>query len=101
MLRAHLERAERQRRKDAPTGARTEERQGQLERVQGMAGAEGLCERDISRALIAGLLTEEFGVEVANEPRFQEIVDGVLLVINADEASCALLQKALAELDAP
>lgn len=101
LLRAHLERTERQRRKDVSAGARAETRQGPLERVHNMAGLENLSERDISRALISGLLTEEFGVEVASEPLFQEIVDGVLRIVDADEKSRALLQKALTQLDAP
>jgi hypothetical protein len=101
LLRAHLERTARQRRKDAPAAAKVEARQGPLERVHGMAGADNLSERALSRALVSGLLTEEFGVDVANEPRFQEIVDGVLRIIDADEASRALLQKALTELGEP
>lgn len=95
LLRAQLERAQR------PARKRAEGRGGKpgpLERVQQLASAEGLSEADVARALIAGLLTEEFGPELAVEPRFQSMVDEVRGLIERDEAGRALLRRAIAQL---
>jgi hypothetical protein len=97
LLRAHLERARRaERKRTAPRRANP----APLERVQQLASTEGLSEADLARALIAGLLTEEFGPDLAAEPRFQSVVEDVRQVIDRDEAARGLLRKALAELAA-
>ena len=97
LLRAQLERTQRSGRKRTH---RREGRPGPLERVQQLASAEGLSEADVARALIAGLLTEEFGAELAVEPRFQSMVDDVRQIIESDENGRALLRKVLAQLAA-
>jgi hypothetical protein len=97
LLRSHLERAQRGSRK------RTEARKaksGPLQRVQQMAQTESLSQADIARALIAGLLSEEFGPSFAVEPRFQDMVEDVRRVIEADENARALLRRAIAQLAA-
>jgi len=97
LLRAHLERARRAERKHtAPRRARP----GPLERVQQLASAEGLSETELARALIAGLLTEEFGSDLAAEPRFQSVVEDVRQVIDRDNAARTLMRRALAQLAA-
>jgi hypothetical protein len=95
LLRAHLERAQRADKKR--TRAR-EGKPGPLQRVQQLANAAGLSEADVTRALIAGLLTEEFGPEFAVEPRFQAMVEDVRQIIDRDEAGRALLKSAVAQL---
>ena len=60
LLRAHLERAQRFGKARAREG-----KAGPVRRVQQLAGVDGVSETDLTRALIAGLLTEEFGVEFA------------------------------------
>jgi hypothetical protein len=95
LLRAHLERTRRaERKRTAPQRGKP----GPLERVQQLASTEGLSEADLARALIAGLLTEEFGPDLAAEPRFQAVVEDVRQMIDRDEAARALLRRALAEL---
>ncbi len=99
LLRAHLERSAKTRGKGAATDAgRIEARKGPLDRVQDIAGAQNLSEHDVSRALIAGLLAQEFGEAVASEPRFQELVDNVLKLVAADEEGRALVRDAVAQL---
>jgi hypothetical protein len=97
LLRAHLERAQRSTRKRTQS---RDSKPGPLERVQRLASAEGLSEADVARALIAGLLTEEFGAGFAAEPRFQAMVEEVWGVIERDEKARGLLRRALAELAA-
>jgi len=95
LLRAHLERAQRSGKKRTTS---RNSRPGPLERVQQLASAEGLSETDLARALIAGLLTEEFGPAFAVEPRFQTMVEDVRQLIDRDENGRALMRRALAQL---
>ncbi len=98
LLRSHLERAQRANRKDR---AKTREaRPGALARIKQLSAVEGLSEADIARALIAGLLSVEFGPEAAVEPRFQSMVEEVRLMIDRDETGRALLRRAISELTA-
>ena len=95
LLRSHLERAKKSDRKSA---AAKQGRPGALERAQQLASAEGLSEADVARALIAGLLAEEFGAELAAEPRFQAMVEEVRLMLESDEAGRLMLRDAVTQL---
>ncbi|GIU68043.1 hypothetical protein PsB1_2197 [Candidatus Phycosocius spiralis] len=53
---------------------------------------------ELGRHLIAGLLMEVFGGKVENEAAFQDIVDQVWVILNADTSSRNLVRAALAEL---
>jgi hypothetical protein len=97
LLRAHLERAQRSSRKRTETG---KAKPGPLDRVKQLAQVEGLSDADIARALIAGLLSEEFGASFAAEPRFQSVVEDVRRLIDSDENGRALMRKAIAQLAA-
>lgn len=96
LLRGHLERSQRARKSAAP--GKKEAKVGPLQRVQRMATADGASDADIARALIAGLLEDEFGSAVANDPKFQGMVDEVRQVIDRDENARALLRNAVAQL---
>ena len=97
LLRSHLQRSERNRRRGA-SAAKGGGKQGPLQRVQELANAPGLSETAIARAMVAGLLTEQFGAAVANDPRFQQMVEEVHGVIERDEAGRDLLRKAVTAL---
>lgn len=97
LLRSHLERARKFERKQAPA---REARAGSLQRLRELASAEGLSEADLARALIASLLGDEFGAELAVEPRFQAMVEDVRLAIERDDAAKALLQRAITQIRA-
>lgn len=97
LLRSHLERAKKSDRKSATA---KQGRPGALERAQQLASTEGLSEADVARALISGLLTEEFGAEIAVEPRFQAMVDDVWQMLERDEIGRVMLQKAVTHLAA-
>lgn len=45
------------------------------DRLQVIAGLADLPEEQFKRTLIGALLTEEFGEEVAADPRFQSVID--------------------------
>lgn len=97
LLRAHLERAKRASKAGAQKNS---SRSGPLERVTKLAATEGLSEEDVARALIGGLLAEEFGAEFAAEPRFQSLVEDVRLMIDRDENGRSLLRRAVGEIGA-
>lgn len=96
LLRARLERSARARRGTAKSAQRS--RPTPLVRLQEMASGEELSESDIARAVIAGLLAEEFGEDVVAESRFQQIVDEVRRLIEADEQSSTRLKIAVRDL---
>lgn len=95
LLRSHLERA---RRTGGKTASRRGAQPGPIERVQQLAATEGLSESEIAQALIAGLLSEEFGPEVAVEPKFQAMVAEIRQMLERDPAGKALLQRAIGAL---
>lgn len=78
-------------------GARAEAERGAtgLEGVQALAALEGINERQLRRALIQSILTDQFGAEMINDARFQQVVDRVTETIEQDEAAAALLGQAL------
>lgn len=94
LLRNHLERTDKGRSKRRK-GAETRPVQSSpLERVERLAASDGLSELEIRRALISGLLAEEFGEDVINDPHFQQIVDDVVAILQRDPKAEALLQAA-------
>lgn len=97
LLRAHMQRSERAAKKPAAAAAERAAPRP-LSRVQEMAADQGLSQGEIERALIAGLLAEEFGEGLANEARFQTMVSDVLRTIHSDESARALLEAAVAQL---
>jgi hypothetical protein len=96
LLRNHLERMQKQRRKRDKTGAAGQKpaQANQLERIVRLATAEGVSEREFQQALIAGLLADELGEAVTNDAKFVRLVDDVLAVIERDKDSSALLRAA-------
>lgn len=99
LLRDHLERTRKSRKRDQPIAPRDRHsNQGPVERVLHLARVEALPSTELARALIAGLLTEEFGDAVANDPGFQRMVGDVQRTIEADERGRALMQKAITQL---
>jgi hypothetical protein len=99
LLRSHLERVQRSSnsRRTASGKAKT----GPVQRLRQLAPTEEFAEADIARALIAGLLSEEFGPELAAEPRFHAMVEDVRQMLDRDETGRALLRRAIGELSLP
>jgi hypothetical protein len=95
LLRSHLQRAQRARGAAKPARAGKRSAVG---RVQQMASEAQLSQADLKRALVAGVLTEEFGPTIASTARFQQLVDDVLAIIERDGASAVLLRDAMSQL---
>lgn len=75
-----------------------EVQQRPLARVKSIAEEPDLSDEDVHRALIGGLLTEEFGPAIANDPDFQHIIDKVMTTINSDSSGKNLLSSAVTQL---
>ena len=101
LLRGHLERADRARRRKSTAPADAKAPKSPLERAQAIAGAGELSDEDIRRTLLSGILAEEFGGELVNDPGFQQVVADILQIISGDERANRLLGKAVEQLTAP
>lgn len=73
---------------------------GSVSTAQALAAIDGVDERQLRRTLIQGLLSDQFGDAMLNEPRFQQMVDRVVHAIEGDDAGRALLERMTAELRA-
>jgi hypothetical protein len=98
LLRAHLERARNADRKGRGD-AKAVKQARPMERMRALNGA-GLSDAQLERALISGLLAEEFGPGLANEARFQHIIDEVTHTLRRDQRGRELLAEAIKRLDA-
>lgn len=71
---------------------------GGVAAAQALAAIDDVDDRQLRRALIQGLLRDQFGEPMLNEPRFQQMVDRVVGAIDADEAGRSLLDRLTGEL---
>lgn len=69
-----------------------------LDRVRGLAALETLDEDEVRRAVVRGILTEEFGESIGNDAAFQAIIDNVVRIIGDAPGGDALLSQAVAHL---
>lgn len=65
-----------------------------IHRVRALAQMASLSDEDIERSMIQGLLVEELGEALANDPKFQQIVSRIVELLGSDEAAKALLAAA-------
>jgi hypothetical protein len=95
LLRSHLQRTQRGERKSRTTSVRRQIQQGPLDRVQNLLRHEELTDEEVRRAVVSGLLANEFGVSISNNAKFQRIVDEVLGAIKRDQATSDILDTAI------
>jgi hypothetical protein len=69
-----------------------------LDRVRGLAALDALNEEEVRRAVVRGILTEEFGEGVGNDAALQRIVDDVVRIIGEAPGGSDLLNRAVAQL---
>jgi len=70
-------------------------RESALHRVSALATLDHLSDEELSKALVRALLTDEFGEELAVEPKFERIIGEVHRIIASDEETRRLLEGAL------
>jgi hypothetical protein len=97
LLRAQLERAQKARGSHAPASRQRLEPGGPLDRLRAM-GEGALSDDEAGHLLIAGLLSEEFGEAVSNDPNFRTLVEDVLGALRRDERGALLLAGAIEQL---
>jgi hypothetical protein len=71
-----------------------------VDSVRALASVEGIDERQLKRALVQNLLAEQFGPDLINDAKFQQIVDRVAETIEGEDGSSKLLSRAIHELRA-
>lgn len=98
LLRAHLQRARQAERSSAAAKTKGRVRQGPVQRVQELSDSGTLSKAELERALISGLLCEEFGASISNDPHFQRVIDDVAHALRQDELGKELMARAVAQL---
>lgn len=68
--------------------------------ILGSLARQGLDDRPLQRLLVEHLLTEQFGSQLVNNAKFQQIVDRVMGTIATDAGTMSLLNQALDQLRA-
>ncbi|MBQ1496678.1 hypothetical protein ACQKOH_08540 [Sphingomonas sp. NPDC092331] len=69
-----------------------------LDRVRALAALDTLDEEELRRAMVRGLLAEQFGEAVGNDPALIAIVDQVSRMIGETPEGRQLMDRALAQL---
>ena len=69
-----------------------------LDTVQALAGVDGMDERHLRRALIQDILSDQFGSEMLNQAKFQQVVDNVTSALEDDAGASALLASVISNL---
>lgn len=69
-----------------------------LDRVRALAALDTLNEEELRRAVVRGILTDEFGEGVGNDAALQGIVDTVVRIIGDAPGGGDLLNRAVAQL---
>lgn len=71
---------------------------GSQRSITGAIAQAGADDRNVRRTIIEQILTDSLGAQIANEPRFQQIVERVAEIINADVDLGAMLAEVVAEI---
>lgn len=65
--------------------------------VAEVAAQAGADDRTLRRTIVEQLLTEHLGADLANEPRFQQVVERVTEIIAADDELGGMLSEVMAQ----
>lgn len=75
-----------------------ERKSSPIKRFKSMLDSDSIPETEVHRAFVAGLLTEEFGAKMSNDPAFQNVIDRVLNSLVDNPAGKKLLSEAVGQL---
>lgn len=70
-----------------------------MARLRARVAHDGLAEEDLKRALVRGLLAQQLGDAIANDPAFEAIASEVARMIGESDEGRALLDRALIQLN--
>lgn len=97
LLRAHLERAERTKR-STRSGKVTPRKRTTTERVADIASDSQASQEDIHRALITGILVEEFGAGIAADARFQGLIIEITRMVSSHPECADAVDRAIEQI---
>ena len=69
-----------------------------VETLKALAAVDEVDDHQLRRALIQNILADQFGHELINETKFQQIVERVTEALEADESGSALINRLVVEL---
>lgn len=99
LLRAKLEHAAALKKRDKAGRVRSTPRDPpSVERIRALAQVDTLSDEDFGRSMIQGLLVEAFGEAMVNDPKFQQIVTRVAMLLSDDDEGRELLAAARRDL---
>lgn len=100
LLRARLERnaALKKGRKAGPVAGTDRGEASNLQRIRALAQIGDLSDEDFNRSLLQGLLIQQFGEAMANDPRFQDVVTRITEILDSDTEGRSILAAARREL---
>jgi hypothetical protein len=100
LLRQKLERAAELKKgqKARAVGGTARDDPSNIQRIRALAQLDTLSDEDVERSMIQGLLVEELGEALVNDPKFQQLVSRITEMLTHDEAGKALLAAARQEL---
>lgn len=70
-----------------------------MARLRARAATDGIGEDELKRALVRGLLAQQLGDSIANDPAFETMASDVARMIADSDEGRALLARALAQLN--
>ena len=79
----------------AKTGAATP-----LDRLRALTGRDALSDDDLKRALVRGLLVQQLGEGIGNDPAFERVAGDVLRILGESDDARDLLERAVRQLAA-
>jgi hypothetical protein len=68
--------------------------------LHALAAIRGVDERQLRRTLVQSLLVDQFGAELLNDAKFQQVVDRVTEALESHPATAGLLSRMILELRA-
>lgn len=98
LLREQLQRAGRGKAARKEAGAVDRSVRKPLDRIRALAALDTLGEDGLRHAVVRGLLTDQFGDGVSNDPAFATIVDDVFRIIGETPGGIELVDRAVAQL---
>ncbi|QNA82942.1 hypothetical protein G4G27_02125 [Sphingomonas sp. So64.6b] len=72
-----------------------------MARLRALAGRDGITDEDMKRALVRGLIIQQLGEAIGNDPAFEAVAGDVARIIGASPAGRELLDRAMRQLSAP
>lgn len=66
--------------------------------LKALAAVDAVDDHQLRRALVQNILADQFGSDLINETKFQQVVERVTESLESDEAGAALINRIIAEL---